>query len=299
MGKILFGLFYGFTWLLAQLPMVITHGLADISFIILYYIVRYRRKVVRKNLTNSFPNKSLLEIKKIERKFYRHLSDLFYESFYLLHASTKRAVKRCKFNNPEIFHKLYAEGKSAILVSGHYGNWEMYAQIGNKVKHASLGVYKPLTNKYFEVLMNNARKRFGGIPVPMVDTLRAILDCKQKGKPFLLGLVSDQTPPSNQIQYWTHFLNQDTAVYLGIEKIAQKFDLPIYYCSMQKIKRGKYEIDFELLTDCPKSFDQYELTKLHTKRLERQIQEKPEYWLWSHKRWKRKRKPETNLSTTS
>lgn len=294
MEIIFFKLFYGFTWLIAKIPMFITHGIADFSYIILYYLARYRRSVVRRNLTNSFPTKTLKEIRQIERAFYRHLSDMFFEDFFLLHASKEEAMKKCKFNNLDIFNELYSEGKSAILVSGHYGNWEHFAQIGHQVKHVSLGIYKPLVNQRFDALMNNFRKRFGGTPVPMNDTLRAIIDCNQKGQPFLLGLVSDQTPPGKEIQYWTQFLNQDTAMYLGIEKIAQKFDLPIYFCEMKKTRRGIYEINIELLADSPKTFKKFELTNLHTKRLEKMIQEEPELWLWSHKRWKRKRKPEVS-----
>lgn len=290
MSNILFGLFYGFTWLVAQIPNRVIFLLSNLTYALIYHAVGYRRKVVRANLINSFPNKNITEIIGIEKKYYRHLCDLFFENFYLLHARRQKAVKRCRFNNLEIFHELYAQGKSAILVSGHYGNWELFGLIGNQVQHASLGVYKPLSNKNFEVMMNNTRKRFGGTPVPMKDTLRAIVECNQKGEPFLLGLVGDQTPPSKRIQYWTKFLNQDTPVYLGIEKIAQKFNLPVYFCNMQKIRRGYYQVDFELLTDNPCSLKEYELTELHTRRLEQQIIEKPEYWLWSHRRWKHKPK---------
>ncbi|MDX9769304.1 MAG: lysophospholipid acyltransferase family protein [Tenuifilaceae bacterium] len=293
MRKILFGLFYGFTWLIAQIPAKASFILSDFIYLVIYHIAGYRRKVVRKNLTNSFPSKDLDAIIRIEKAYYHHLCDLFLENFFLLHASRQRAVKRCKFKNPEVFEKLYAEGKSAILVSGHYGNWELFALIGKVAKHTSLGVYKPLSNKNFEVMMNRTRKRFGGIPVPMMDTLRAIVDCNRKGQPFLLGLVGDQTPPAKHIQYWTMFLNQDTPVYLGIEKIAQKFDLPVYFCDMQKIRRGYYEVNFELITDNPKSLGEFELTELHTHRLEKQIMDRPEFWLWSHRRWKHKPKKNT------
>jgi KDO2-lipid IV(A) lauroyltransferase len=293
MSKILFSLFYGFTWLIAQIPNRLIFVLSNTTFIAIYHLAGYRRKIVRKNLINSFPNKDIAEIISIEKAYYRHLCDLFFENFYLLHAKKQNALNRCRFNNLEVFHKIYAEGKSAILVSGHYGNWELFGLIGKHVQHASLGVYKPLSNEHFEVMMNNTRKRFGGIPVPMKDTLRAIVDCNKKGQPFLLGLVGDQTPPAKHIQYWTKFLNQDTPVYLGIEKIAQKFDLPVYFCNMKKIRRGYYEVDFELITDNPRLLKEYELTEMHTRRLEKQINEKPEFWLWSHRRWKHKPKSET------
>lgn len=296
MGKILFSLFYGFTWLIAQIPTKATFVLSDLIYLVIYHIAGYRRRVVRKNLTNSFPDKSQDDIIRIEKAYYHHLCDLFLENFFLLHASRQKASKHCKFNNLEIFDKLYAEGKSAILLSGHYGNWEFFALIGNQVQHALLGVYKPLSNKNFEVMMNRTRKRFGGILVPMKDTLRAIVDCNKKGQPFLLGLIGDQTPPAKHIQYWTKFLNQDTPVYLGIEKIAQKFDLPVYFSDMKKIRRGYYEVNFELITDKPKSLSEHELTEMHTHRLEKQIKENPEFWLWSHRRWKHKPKTTTKAN---
>ena len=294
MEAILFILFYGFTWLIAQVPLVIIHRFSEFTYLIMYYLVRYRRKVVRKNLFNSFPNKTTKEIKRIEKKFYLHLCDLIFENFFLLHASHKRATKRCNFKNPEIFNQLYEQQKSGILVSGHYGNWELYALIGGHVKHTAIGVYKPLTDKRTERMMNKARIRFGSAITPVHKTLRSIVDYKKRNDPFLIGLVADQTPPSREIHYWTRFLNQDTAVYLGIEKIAQKFDLPVYFCNMKKIKRGKYEVEFTLITSKPTELAPYEITNMHTRLLEEQIIKEPEYWLWSHRRWKRKPKNKLN-----
>lgn len=288
MGKLFFNIFYGITWLGAQIPLVIIHRLADFTFLIIYYAVKYRRAVVRINLQNSFPEKSIDEIIVIEKKFYRHLSDLFFETLFMLHASKRRALKRCKFNNLEIFDDLYKKGKSAILTSGHYGNWEYHALMSEYVKQIPHGIYKPLTSKNFEKLMNNTRKRFGGVPVAMQDTLREIVKCQRNGILFLLGLVADQTPTAGGISYWTNFLNQDTPVFLGIEKLAQKFDLPVYYCHMQKVKRSYYEVNFILLTDKPKETLPYEITELYVKTLENQIREQPELWLWSHRRWKHK-----------
>lgn len=290
MRAILFSLFYGLTWLIAQIPLRAVARISDFTYLVIYHLIGYRRSVVRNNLKNSFPEKTDEERKTIEKKFYRHLSDLIFESVFLLHASRKRALNLCKFNNLELFERFYKEGKSAILVSGHYGSWELYSLIGHHAKHHAVGIYKPLANARFEKLMNNSRKRFGGVPVAMKDTLRVLIDYKRKGEPILLGLVSDQTPAKGDIRYWTTFLNQQTPVFLGVEKLSQKFNLPVVFCNMRKVKRGKYEVDFELLTEDPNSFKPYELTELHLKRLERHIIEVPEYWLWSHRRWKRKPK---------
>lgn len=295
MGAFFFGIFYGLTWLVAQIPSRVIYALSDVAFVIVYYLVKYRRKVVWTNLKNSFPSKTDKELKEIEVKFYRHFCDLFFETIILLHASRKKALETCTFHNLDLFENLYQQGKSVVMTTGHYCNWELYALMGSITKNIPVGIYKPLTNQRFEKLMNNARKRFGGDPVPMKDTLRAVIDYKKKGIPILLGLVSDQTPAKNDIRYWTTFLNQDTAVFLGVEKIAQKFDMPIIFCEMIKVRRGKYEVYFEVLTDKPNEFAPYELTKLHVKALEDLIMKKPEFWLWSHRRWKRKRpQDETN-----
>lgn len=296
MGAFFFSIFYGFTWLIAQIPSRVIYALSDFSYVVVYHLIRYRRAVVRKNLKNSFPEKSFKEIKEIETKFFHHFCDLFYENIILLHASRKRALKRCEFRNIEIFEDYYNQGKSVILCTGHYGNWELFALMGHTTKHKMVGIFKPLTNKRFEKLMNDARERFGGIPVAMIDTLRAVIDYKSKRVPIILGLISDQTPAKKDIKYWTKFLNQDTPVFLGVEKIAEKFDMPVVFCYMDKVKRGKYEVVFKPLTNNPKSHNPYEITELHVKELEKVIREKPEYWLWSHRRWKRKRMPEDPTS---
>jgi len=246
--------------------------------------------VVRENLVKSFPEKGRLELREIEKKFYIHLCDLFFENFFLLHASRERALRRCKFENIAQFEKLHKQGKSAIIATGHYGNWELYALMGAKLNHFPLGVYKPLNDKRFERLLNKARERFGGVPVLMNDTLRTTVKFIKEGKPVLLGLIADQTPPSADIRYWTNFLNQETPVFLGVEKIAQKLDLPVFFGSMKKVRRGKYVVDFKLLTDKPKECKPYEITEMHVRALENLVREHPEYWLWSHRRWKHKRK---------
>lgn len=297
MRALLFYLFYISTWLIAQIPSKVIYRFSDFSCFIMYYIARYRRRVVRTNLTNSFPEKSETEIVAIEKKFYVHLCDLFYENIFLLHAGRERAMRRCQFNNTDYFEKLYQQGKSAIIATGHYGSWELYALMGASFKHIPLGVYKPLTNKRFEKLLNSARERFGGVPVPMKQTLKVLIGYLQEKKPVLLGLISDQTPAAGDIHYWTNFLNQDTPVFLGVEKIAKKFDLPVIFGKMTKIKRGKYKVDFEVLTENPKDTKPYEITEMHVKALEKLIREQPEYWLWSHRRWKRTRNSGTENST--
>lgn len=294
MGALLYFLFYGTTWLIAQIPSKTIFRLSDIAYFFVYHFVRYRRKVVRDNLLHSFPEKTIEEIKTIERKFYSHFCDLFFENLFLLHASRERALRKCRFKNLEEFEKLYDQGRSAVLAAGHYGNWELYALMGAKLRHTPLGIYKPLSNKRFERLINAARERFGGVPVPMRDTLKVLNEYLNQEKPALLGLISDQTPMSRDIRFWTTFLNQETPIYLGVEKISQKYDLPVFFCSMTKLRRGKYEVSFDLITDKPRETKPNEITQLHVRYLEDLIRRQPEYWLWSHRRWKRKKRASSN-----
>lgn len=289
MRSIPFYSFYILTWLVAQLPLRGMFFLSDIARFFTYYVVRYRRKTVAFNLKNSFPEKSTEELKRIEKAYYKHFCDMFMEVTYLLHAKERKLSKMCKFTNVDLLNKYYSEGKSVIIAAGHYSNWEFLGFIANKMNHTLLGVYKPVTNKRFEVFMNKARGRFGAVTVPMQDAFRTVLEYNKQRKLFFLILIADQTPARSEIHYWTNFLNQDTPVFMGVEKIAMKTNQPVLFCNMQKVKRGKYEVTFIPLCDNPKETRPNEITELHVKTLEKIIKDKPEYWLWSHRRWKFKR----------
>ena len=274
---------------MAFLPLRVLFLLSDLNFFFIYYVFGYRKKTVRENLKNSFPDKTDKELKKIERRFYRHFCDLFVEVNYSLFVSNRRVKKMVTFKNIDLINEFYDKGKSVIVTGGHYGNWELLNLFSLYVKHTVIGAYKPINNKHFENFINKSREKFGALPVPMHEVARMALKMSQEGKPFFLGLISDQTPVKGDIRYWTTFLNQDTPIFLGTEKIAVKANQPVLFCNMRKIKRGRYEVELELLTENPKETKQYEITEMHVKALERLIQEKPEYWLWSHRRWKHKR----------
>ncbi len=289
MHALFFYVFYGFSWLLAQLPSRVIYIMSDLVTPFLYYVTKYRRKVVRLNLINSFPNKTLKEIVAIEKKFYKHFTDLFFENIIITHASKNRVLKMCRYVNPEILEPFYQQQKSIVLALGHYGNWELMSLIAEHVKYVSLGIYKPLVDKRFERMINNSRKRFGGIPVSMQDAYRTTISRIKNGELVLVGLIADQTPASCEIRYWTQFLNQDTPVFLGIEKISEKLDCPVFFSQMDKVARGRYEVTFSILCAEPKKFKPFEITNMHVRALENQIKARPEYWLWSHRRWKHKR----------
>ncbi|WP_207425224.1 lysophospholipid acyltransferase family protein [Pedobacter sp. SYSU D00535] len=285
MKKVLSGLVRKTLYLISLLPFPVLYLLADVLYVLLYYIIGYRRKVVKTNLENSFPQKTRAELDLIEKKYFKFLADNILESIKMLSISPKSMSKRFVFVNMDVLKTHFDRGKPVLVTGGHYGNWEW----GNLalplvMKEKLLVVYKPLTDKAFELMMNNMRSRFGAIMVPMRQILRKIIE--QKNELFFVALVGDQTPPREESQYFTTFLNQPTAVFLGIEKIAKLTGHPVLYCRVNKIKRGYYEASFKTLFHDPKDTAEYEITEAHTRELEKAINERPELWLWSHKRWK-------------
>ena len=282
---------YGFVWLLSLLPLRVLYLFADICYVLLYYVVRYRRKVVMMNLRNSFPEKTEAELGKIAKGFYHHLCDFLVESYRMWHMSAEEIKRRCVFNNNEVVQHYLNEGRSLIVVLGHYGNWEWMASyslwMSDDVDFFTL--YKPLHNSVFDKMMHQIRSRFGAIPVPKNDVLREIVNNRRKGRLFFAAFIGDQTPNVANLNFWMEFLHQDTPVLIGTEKIARKFNLPVISLRMRKVKRGYYEVDVMDLCGEPGTLEPGELTRRHTKMLERYIQEKPELWLWSHRRWKHKR----------
>lgn len=285
-------LFQGTSWLLSRAPHFILYGIADITYIFLFYIIGYRKKIVYQNLKNSFPEKTDQEIKSIRKKFFHHLSDIFIENIALLKMKPERIRKMVEFKNQEIFNNLYQQGKSIVGVTSHYGNWEILITLPLFTPHTTLGVYKPLNNKFFDREFYKMRAKFGEVLVTMKDAYRTVLQFNQKNKLTILGLIADQRPPKRSSNYWTTFLNQETPVFLGPEKIAKKLNAAVIYTHVDKIKRGKYLLNTTLLFEETRNCKTNEITEAHLRLLEKYIQEKPEYWLWSHKRWKHKRDPE-------
>ena len=240
------------------------------------------------NLTNSFPDKSEQEIKELARKFYAHLCDLIVESVKLFSISEEEIAQRFKVNNAEILQPFFDAGKSVIIVGGHYNNWEMLASgIDSQVPHDSVALYSKLSNAFFDDKMKSSRSKFG---LRMVTTKDSFTYFKEKHDvPRMTIFGADQSPTYNKSVHWTTFLSQDTAVALGTERFSKKYNLPVVYGAINKEKRGYYSLDISVLCDNPTATSDGEITELHTKKLEEQILAKPEYWLWTHKRWKRVR----------
>ncbi|MGM0528872.1 MAG: lysophospholipid acyltransferase family protein [Bacteroidota bacterium] len=289
MQALLFYIFYFINRVITLLPLRILYCFSPLFYFVLYHLARYRRKVVIQNLRNAFPEKKDQELVAISKKFYHHLADLFIEILKLEHMKASEIKERYKIINPELLNKLKDEGRSTIAVFGHYGNWEWVISLPLSIKYKVLATYKPLTNKYFDRYFLKFRSQYGLELVPMSRTGRVLYRYEEAGIKTLLGLVADQTPPASEIQYWTKFLNQDTPVYLGIEKLAHKFNMVVVFFRIDKIKRGFYEVRIEIITDEPRRLKPHELTEKHVKLLEEQVKSRPELWIWSHRRWKHKK----------
>lgn len=289
MGAIAFYIFYGINWVITLLPFRIIYLFSDFLYLVLYYILGYRRKVVKENLRNAFPQKSPKELKSIEKKFYRHLADLMVEILKLTHMSKDSSLERMKIINVELLERLHSEGRDVAAVIGHYNNWEWLKSLIFHTKYQTVSIYKPLQNKRFDKFLLDLRSREGMILTPMSLIVREIIEARKAGRRSIYSFITDQTPPRADIKYWTNFLNQDTPVYLGVEKIASKYDMAVVFFNVQKIKRGYYNYTVELLFEHTSGLPEHVITESHVRRLEEIISEKPEYWIWSHRRWKHKR----------
>lgn len=274
-----------FLGLLSYVPFSILFFISSLLYYPLYYLIRYRRKVVRKNLTLSFPEKSINEIIKIEKEYYRFFTDMIFENIKFHSISKKEVLKRVKINGIEQFKKHYNDGKKVMLCGAHYGNWEFLSLAFTLDNPAvTMVIYKPLNNKVFDEWYHYWRTRFGTIMVPMRNTLRAI--ASHQNEPYTLCFAADQSPSKQESLYFIDFLNQKTAVMLGVEKISRKTDSPIYYFKTTRLGRGKYQVDLIPVCLNPAETVDMEITKLHFTILEEIIKETPAYWLWSHNRWK-------------
>lgn len=289
MSTLLYYCFLPILYLISILPFPIFYLVSDGICFLLYTIFGYRKKVVYENLKKSFPNKSHLELKQLEKQFYHYLCDLFLETLKTLTISKEEAVKRCKFsaNTTQILNELADKKQSCILVMGHYGNWEWAGNsFSLQCKQQLYVIYHPLTNKHFDKLMYDMRTRFGTKLYAMKDTMREMI--RNRNEFNATAFIADQTP-SPEGAYWTTFMNQDTPVFWGTEKIAQKLNYPVVYVTIKRLKRGFYEVDSEILVADPKITKEGEISELHTRKLEKDILTQPEIWLWSHRRWKHKR----------
>ena len=275
-----------FIWLLHLLPQRILYLISDLIFLVVYYLIGYRKRVVLDNMSKAFPDYDERKRKGIARKFYHHFCDIILESAVAHFYSKKQAQNRISYSNPELLEDLHKKGKQVIAVTAHYGNWEYLSTLGLVTDYTIFGVYKPLRNNHYDRMIRHNRMKFGVVPVPMEQVVRKMISSYRNKVPVLSIFLSDQRPLYQHIQYWTKFLGLDTPLYLGTEKLARKLDAAVVFFKISKIRRGKYRVDLELICEDPSGMDPYEITEAHVRILEKQIIDKPEFWLWSHRRWK-------------
>lgn len=281
-------LYYGIVYPISLLPLGLLYYVADFLFFILWYIYPYRKKYVRKNIRNSFPSLNHKERKEIKKQFYRYFADLLIESIKNLSISKKELLKRVKVSNPEILDQLYAKNKSVLLVSGHYNNWEWFITAQNMLmKHQAIGVGTAITNPFWNKILTQQRSRFG-MEIINANEIHQTFQKHSTKKPTATLLLSDQSPIDTKKAYWMIFLNQSTPVFFGCELLAHQYDQAVVYFTLKRIKRGNYRIDLELICEDPKQLNWGEITERHVRLLEKDIILKPQFWLWSHNRWKKK-----------
>ena len=276
------------TWIIQLFPLRFHYVVSDLFFLFIYHIVRYRRNVVYTNLYNSFPQKSKLEIQKIARKFYRHFCDSIIETLYYDRISEKEIKKRLTLYNQELLENYLGAGRPVILAMGHYNNWEWNCSWPLNSKYTGYVIYKKLTNKSFDLFYYKMRARFGIVPLERSQTYRQLVADQNNSIASASVFLMDQTPRKCEIHYWTTFLNQETAVVTGTEKVARKLNAVVLFCNIRKLKRGYNRLEFSLIAEHASDTEPYEITEKATRKIEAMIVECPELWLWTHKRWKHK-----------
>jgi len=280
--------FYGVIVPVSHLPFRLLYVLSDGLYVLMYRIIGYRKKVVLQNIAKSFPGKTADEHLQIVRDFYRHFCDLVVESLKVFSISQEEVEERMKVINPEFIDRFYDQGKNVIMAGGHYNNWELFAMaIDRPIKHKAVAIYKPLTSLFFDKKMRESRSKYG---LEMISTKKVEEEFKRENAPLRAIIFGfDQSPGSAKNSYWHTFLNQDTAMLFGVEKYAKEYNFPVIYSRINKLSRGHYTTEFVEAIEEPAKTNYGEITKRINSLLEKDIVTQPEYWLWSHKRWKHKR----------
>tara|TARA_Y200000002_G_scaffold333438_1_gene299839 strand:- start:2852 stop:3712 length:861 start_codon:yes stop_codon:yes gene_type:complete len=280
--------YYFFILPISYLPKYFLYFFSNLLYVFLARVLKYRKKIIHKNLKNSFPEKTENEIFEIRNNFYKHFCDLIVESFRGFSISRKSIEQKITIKNQDLLNDFAEKGQNIILIGGHYNNWEMTAQRMPLVfKHDLFAIYKPLKNKFFDRKMKSSREKFGLNMISMKETKAYFNNETDTPRAIIFG--SDQSPSNSKKAYWTKFLNQDSAFLYGAEKYAKSFNWPVIYVSINKIKRGDYLVEYQLITQKPKDESYGEIIKKFAFLLESDIKNQPEYWLWTHNRWKKKK----------
>lgn len=277
---------YPFLWSISKLPFRLLYIVSDGFYILLYHIIGYRKKVVNNNLRLVFPDKTEKEITVIRKKFYKHLCDMFLEMAKTMTISEKELKKRFHITNPEEFKRLESLNKSVILIFGHYASWEWSIVLQNYINFKGFAVYKKLANLHFDKLVRDIRSKFNTTLISTKETISIINQTEAKGIKSITGFLSDQSPRLTKDVYWSTFMGINTPCFTGAERLAKKLDLSTAYLKVTKVKRGFYEAEIITLAEDSNKYKDYELTDMFLKEVEKQIHKAPEYYFWTHKRWK-------------
>ncbi|NCC98920.1 MAG: hypothetical protein EOL95_04335 [Bacteroidia bacterium] len=272
--------------LIARLPWCILFAFSDFCYLIVYYVARYRRKIVRKNLVNSFPKKDLNSIIKLEKKFYHHFCDMFIETIKLFHISVPEVQKHFKFTNIEEIKESLTAGDKLFMFAAHHACWEQVTLLSIYFEYPSMHFYKQLTNKTFDAMMLEMRQKFGSISIETNNGMRELAKRDKEGGSHITCFIVDQAPLPQSRQYWTRFMNQDTPFIVTAERMARKFNYKVCYFRVVRVKRGYYESTILPMFDSAANTSENEITQMYTEMLETDIRNQPECYLWSHNRWK-------------
>ncbi len=287
MAFLFYFLIFPLIFFFSRLPFWWLYRLSDLFYLIVYKLIGYRKKVVRKNLKLAFPDKTAAERKQIEKAFYKHFTDLFVEMIKAFNLSLPAMRRHFEYVNPELLNALTEQGKNIVMVGSHYGNWEGLIALAPSVKALPIATYLKINNPYFEKFMLKNRQRFGAKLVETKQLRKTLTQLDQADKKFIVALVSDQSPQMHKAKYWRSFLGvPDLPVFTGAEELAKKFDAAVVFFDIQKKKRGNYQVKFELITDTPHQFPDYKLTDRFIDLAEKQIKKQPAYYLWTHNRFK-------------
>lgn len=286
MQLIAYILVYPILWFVSILPFRLLYGLSDVLYFFVYKIFGYRTATVKENLRLVFPEKSEKEIANITRKFYHHLCDLILEAIKSLSIKESEIKKRYVYKNIDKIKALESQNRSALLMCSHYANWEWSVVIQCHIKHRGYAIYKRLRNKYFDKLVQRMRARYNAYLITTKETIATLTKLKSNGELFLAGFAADQSPKVHKAHYWRNFLGIKVPVITGPEMIANRLDVPVIFFRIDKIKRGFYEATIEEVIMNPRDLKENELTDRYIEYIEKQIYEKPEFYLWTHKRFK-------------
>ncbi|TDE53377.1 lysophospholipid acyltransferase family protein [Flavobacterium sp. GT3P67] len=289
MQFLVFILTFPLLWIISILPFRVFYWFSDFIYLIVYYIIGYRKKTVKYNLALALPHLSAEERLVIEKKSYHHLCDMFLEMIKTMTISSAEMNRRFVVTNIELVKEFENKGKSTVLLASHYASWEWLLSINAKTKFKGIGVYKKITNKYFDKLIRDIRSKYNA---ELVETKKAIPLMAENQKNEILsmyGLASDQSPKLNRAFHWDKFMGVEVPVHTGAEMLAKKYDLNVLFVKVKKVKRGFYKATFVPITDNPRSIPDFEITNTFLREVEKQILEAPEYYFWTHKRWKHRR----------